>query len=250
MTSNNPVQALLDKLKDEFIAELPNRIEEIENLILGLDSNDNYEEIYRNVHSLKGGGGTHGLQIISVICHHLETYLQASHDSGCLHTSDCIDHSLKYIDLLLKTHEDAFSKKNQFSRIEIALNKLTNSESAHKYTALILESSRLQIDLIKKSLSPIPLVIETHDNGLKALELLLHKKYDIIITAMEINELNGEALISAMRLSRSLNKDTKSILLTTKQPVTPNRSTDPNKIILRNTDMSARLLETVKELLK
>ena len=72
----------------------------------------------------------------------------------------------------------------------------------------------------------------------------------MIITAMEINELNGEALISAMRLSKSGNKNTKTILLTTKNFKKPNRETDPDKIIARSTNLSQQLQDTVEELLK
>ncbi|MDH5471545.1 MAG: Hpt domain-containing protein [Gammaproteobacteria bacterium] len=250
MTTLNPIQALLDKLRNEFIAELPGRIEEIEKLILTLDSADNYEELYRHIHSLKGAGGTHGIQIISVICHNLETYLQTRKDSGDLNSTACIDHCLKYIDLLNKTYKESTNSKNQLNRIEAKLGELTELESAHKYTALVLESSNLHINLIKQSLSSLSLAIETHDNGLKALELLLHKKYDLIITGMEINELNGEALISAVRLSKAINKNTKCILLTTRKPAKPNRMTDPDRIISRSTDLSTQLLETTKELLK
>ena len=249
MTSDNPVQAMLDQLKNEFIAELPSRLEEIEALVLGLSSNNNYEEIYRLIHSLKGAGGTHGIQIISVVCHQLESYLESQHDSGSLNSSQCIDHCLKYIDLLVKTHEEASKQKPQFNKIEKLLNEISDQQAAHRYTTLILESSRLQFDLIKQSLAHLPLIIDSDSNGLKALELLLHKKYDIIITGMEISELNGEALISAMRLSKSVNKDTKSILLTSKRFNNPNRATDPDRIITRSTKLSNELEKAVTELL-
>lgn len=250
MTSNNPAQELLDQLKNEFVEELPSRIEEIENLLLGLDKSDNYEEIYRAVHSLKGSGGVHGIQIITVICHQLESYMEAQYEAGSLNTKQCIDHSLKYIDLLLKTQVEASRQKTQFTNIEKLLNSISSTDSSHKYTALVLESSKLQMNFIKQSLSPLPLVFDFSNNGLKALELLLHKKYDIIITGLEINELNGEALIAAVRLSKSVNKNTKAILLTTKSITNPNRFTDPDKTLSRSTELSSRLLNTVSELLK
>ena len=250
MTANNPIQSLLDQLRRDFLAELPGRIQEIESLILGQAKNDNYEEIYRLVHSLKGGGGTHGIQIISVICHQLESYLEKQQETDNLGSTECIDHCLKHIDLLIKTHEQASEGKNKFTEIEKRLNNISNSFSDHKYSMLLVESSRLQVNLIKQFLSSLPLAIDTHNNGLKALELLLHKKYDIIITGMEVDELNGAALVAAMRLSKTVNRDTKSILLTTKKFHNPKRNIDPDKIIMRSTDINQQLKDVVLELLK
>ena len=250
MTVNNPIQSLLDQLRRDFLAELPGRIQEIESLILGLTNNNNYEEIYRLVHSLKGGGGTHGIQIISVICHQLESYLETQQEADNLGSTECIDHCLKYIDLLIKTHEQASEDKNKFTEIEKCLNNISNSFTGYKHSLLLVESSRLQVNLIKQFLSSLPLVIDIHNNGLKALELLLHKKYDIIITGMEVDELNGAALIAAMRLSKTVNRDTKSILLTTKSFNNPKRNTDPDKIIARSADINQQLKDAVNELLK
>ena len=250
MPNNNSIQALLDQLKSEFMAELPGRIQEIESLILGLDNKDNYEEIYRLIHSLKGGGGTHGIQIISVICHQMEAYLEKQHELDKLSSTQCINHCLKYIDLLTKTYDQESNRNSQHSTIEKLLNKISKSDSTEKYTVLLIEPSRMQIDLIKQSLSSMPLAIDTHNNGLKALEILLHKKYDLIITGMEINELNGEALISAIRLSKSINKDTKSILLTSKAFNRPMRTTDPDKILARSQNLIQQVKDAVKELLK
>lgn len=250
MTSDNPVQALLEQLKNEFISELPGRISEIERLILELKESDNYEEIYRLVHSLKGAGGTHGIQIISVICHQLENHLETQHSSGNQQSDLSIDHSLKYLDLLSKTHEQVAAQNYQFGHIEKRLNEISDASSPAPFTALVIESSKLQTDLIKQSLSHLPLSIHTSDNGLKALEELLHKKYDLVITSMEIAELNGEAVISAMRLSKGINKDTRSILLTSNTGKQPNRYSDPDLIVSRSTQFSSELAKTAEQLLK
>ena len=250
MVSINPAQEILEQLKKEYIDELPSKIEEIETLVIGLDKQDNYEEIYRLVHSLKGSGGTYGLQIITVICHQLESYMESQFEAGEINEKHCIDHCLKYLDLLVKTQREASKRNEKFNNIEKLLSNLSNSNLSNKFSALVLESSKMQMNLIKQSLSSVPVLIDFNNNGLVALELLLHKKYDIVITGMELGELNGEALISAIRLSKSINKDVKAILLTTKSIDNPNRRTDPNKIILRSTSQSEELLAAVNELLK
>ncbi|MDH5765295.1 MAG: Hpt domain-containing protein [Gammaproteobacteria bacterium] len=252
MNTINPVQVMLEQLKNEFLAELPARTEEIEQLILGLNANDNYEEIYRQVHSLKGTGGTHGIPIISIICHELENFIEKEHSLGELNSDQSIDHCLLFIDLLIQTQKETIKTSPHYNDIQQALNKITNKISPNKHNVLIIESSKLYIDLIKESLSSLPLTIEVSTNGLKALELVLNKRYDIIITGKEIDELNGEAIIAAFKLSKPASKSTKCILLTSK-PATKTRlkrTTDPDSILKRSTSLSSNINTCVKELLK
>ena len=250
MADNNPVQNLLDQLKNEFIAELPDRIASLETLILGLDNHDNYEEIYRFVHSLKGIGGTHGIQIISVVCHQLETYLEKQHESNQLDSESSINHCLKYIDLLEKTYTELANNKTEFHSINKLLNEILDDSKTNKYSVLLLDSSKLKIEISKQCIASLPITIESHDNGLDALELLLHKKYDLLITGMEISSLNGEALIAAVRLSNSINKNIKTILLTTQNTDTCNRLIDPNSVILRSAQFGTELNNAANQLLK
>ena len=251
MNTINPVHAMLEQLKNEFLAELPARIEEIEQLILGLESSNNYEEIYRQVHSLKGTGGTHGIPIISIICHELENFIEKEQMQGELNSGQCIDHCLLYIDLLTQTQKETLESRPDYNIIEQSLNKISNKISPNKHNALIIESSKLYIDLIKKSLSSLPLTIEVSTSGLKSLELLLHKKYDILITGKEIDEINGEAIIAAFKLSKPAGKNTKCILLTSKPATSSmlNRTTDPDSILKRSTSLSTDLNTSVKQLL-
>jgi chemotaxis protein histidine kinase CheA len=79
------IQALLHQLKLTYIGELPDRFDHIGNQILSLEqkgySQEHYNELFRQVHSLKGSGGTHELHIITSICHLMEDYLRVT---GCI----------------------------------------------------------------------------------------------------------------------------------------------------------------------
>jgi len=76
MTTNmEAFQALLEGMRADFLAELPERCDSFDESILALekspDDREAFNELYRGVHSLKGSGGTHGLSIITTLCHQL-----------------------------------------------------------------------------------------------------------------------------------------------------------------------------------
>ncbi len=64
---------------------------------------------------------------------------------------------------------------------------------------LIVESARLMTELYQKMLRDLPLQLTNEDNGLTALERLLHEPYDLLIVGRELKELNGIALMAALR---------------------------------------------------
>ena len=67
---------MLEDLRVGFITELPTRLEEMEQLMLDLENSssftEDYQDLYRHLHNIKGSAGTHGFHIISSICHVFE----------------------------------------------------------------------------------------------------------------------------------------------------------------------------------
>ena len=246
---NKAALELLNQFRNEFIAELPSKLDTLENLVIDIKGDDNYEEIYRTVHSLKGAGGTHGLHIISIICHQFENTLETLNSKQQLNLKTSIDNLLEYLDLLRQSRREILLNKTEFTKIETALNKLTSKYLPDYKNILIIESSRLVMELIHKALSSLPLNIETQTNGLSALELLLHKRFDIVITGMEVKDLNGEALIAALKLSRGLSNKAQTILITSKEGIKIKRNLDPDKIIKRDTSFEQNLINAVNELI-
>lgn len=60
-------------------------------------------ELYRQVHTLKGSGGTYGLDFLSDICHPFEDLLSAIIETPLLTKQDAIELGLNYVDLMRKT---------------------------------------------------------------------------------------------------------------------------------------------------
>ena len=126
-------EQLLQKLKESFLDELAERCNEMELLVLALaspefaskdDVLDNYDELYRKIHSLKGSAGTHGVPLISTICHHFEDRLTFLEDDFGNMNEDFIGVCLAYVDLINNTAEEAMSEDPNYTAIENRLEQI------------------------------------------------------------------------------------------------------------------------------
>jgi chemotaxis protein histidine kinase CheA len=61
----NAIQTPLLQLKQNYIAELPDRFHRLEELLFQIERDgytpEIYNDLFRQVHSLTGSGGTHGM---------------------------------------------------------------------------------------------------------------------------------------------------------------------------------------------
>ena len=96
--------ATMARLRNAYMLELPERFITMEELVLvleqGGDINEAYDKLFRDVHSLKGSGGTYGFPLITSICHQIEDDLREKNEADSCFAQDVIDRLLKYIDLL------------------------------------------------------------------------------------------------------------------------------------------------------
>lgn len=103
-------QALLEGMRADFLAALPERCDRCDDLILTLEISPNdreaFNELYRSVHSLKGSGGTHGLSIITALCHQLENLISET-DARRGFGEVFATRALAYVDLLRQVEQAA-----------------------------------------------------------------------------------------------------------------------------------------------
>jgi len=225
MTQNiEAFQLLLAKMRDEFIGEIPERCAALDDLILKLENSpadlNVFNELYRGVHSLKGSGGTHGLSIVTTICHQLEnllTEVEKKKSFGAAVASQ----ALSYVDLLRQVEKIAHDENQNFSAIESALIVLRNAGLRSRKTGLIAEASSMMGQFYQHALEDLPLQVRIVDNGLVALERLLHEPFDFVIVGRELKELNGVALMVALRESNTRNANIPAIFISTKVDAVP-----------------------------
>ena len=86
---------ILDDLRQEFIIETRDKIEEVERMIDALRERvgspaNNLMEIKRLMHTIKGGGGSFGFPTISKIAHGFEDYLETSGEGNFASPDDLL----------------------------------------------------------------------------------------------------------------------------------------------------------------
>lgn len=256
MTNNglSKAQLILQQLKVNYLAELPEKLNDLEQLALQLiqDSNysENFDELYRKTHSLKGSAGTYGLPAITGICHEMEDSLSGNASSNKKDVDALVDRCLAYIDLMRQVTTGASRGENVFPDIEAALTTLRTSRVGQLWTAVLVEPSRVNTALYLGVLKEFPIEFSVRETGYDALELLLHNRFDLLITGYETPLLNGAALIAAMRLCACQNESTPAVLITSNTNVCPPASVGPNLILPRDAHVASNLLEAVRGFVK
>lgn len=212
----NKARQMLLQLRENFVNELPARIENLEQLLLNLqraeDFNAQFGQLLRETHSLKGAGGSYGLPFVTSVCHHLEEAYSGIDASQCNLSASLLNHLLEYIDIL----KDALSlpqNENDFSGLETRLHGL-KEKRVSGISALLISSSRSVQELCRSALNDeYPIEWRNIDDGYEALGLLLQEHFDFIVMSNELARLSGEAVIAAVRLSAGINRHTPVVLV-------------------------------------
>jgi len=254
MTTNmEAFQALLARMRAEFLGEIPERCDSLDELILTLEKSpenrDAFNELYRGVHSLKGSGGTHGLSIITTLCHQLENFItETDAQRGFNADAAFATRALAYVDLLRRVESLAYQDKPNYSSIESDLEKLRQAGLQSRKSGLIAESSSMMAGFYKQVLESVPVQLSIVDNGLTALGRLLHEHFDFVIVGREIKELNGIALMLALRASQVHNQNIPAILVSSKLD-TVSDNAGFSATVLRDQHLAGNLLVAVRSLL-
>ena len=239
------LQVMLRQFRENYLAELDQNLGNLESDLLALDRierfADVFERAYRKVHALKCSAGTHGLHIISKICHQLEQHLKLSAVNPAMLPREVTDRCLAHIDLMRKARDHAQAGGEHFNDIEAELSALRTLLLGDRYSVLIVETSKVNIKLCAAIMKRYPVHVTVMDNGYQALEHLLQQKYDLLITGLEVKMLNGLALVAALRMSARVNQDMQAILLSSSKQPPFKRNVDPNCIVPRDSKFAENL---------
>lgn len=239
------VQAMLRQLRENYLAELDDKLGDLESDLLALDRVEHFSDVieraYRKVHSLKGSAGTYGLPILSKICHQLEEHLNQLSITPAKLPREMSDRCLAHIKLMRKARDQAQAGGEHFNDIEEELSVLRTQLLGDRYSVLIVETSKVNIKLCTEIMKRYPVQVTVMDNGYQALEHLLQQKYHLLITGLEVKVLNGLALVAAVRMSARGNQDMQAILLSSSKQPPFKRNVDPNYIVPRDSKFAENL---------
>lgn len=236
-------ERVLQELRQGFLLDLPGRLDEIENLILALPQRSVFAEkfsvLLREIHSIKGIAGTYRIHVITSICHSLEDRLNCSMDVEDVSELP-INNWLKYIDLIRQSIVHALTD-NIFDEIEHALFGLKSDGTELISSGLLVTSSKSITSVCQQLCVDEINQLTIVDDGYLALGWVLREKFDYLIASNEISGLNGTALIAALRLSDSENKNMPVVLLTSKNISFTKRLMDPDYIVVRDANFVQNL---------
>lgn len=250
------LQKMLRQMRNVFLEEMAERLDPLDNLLLAMEkqgkaSDEDFNDLYRGIHSIKGSGGTYGIHIISTICHQFEDQLNSVADHLSALPQAFFDHAFNYVELIRATADQARKGADSFPEIEKTLLELHDKTFAVERAILVVEGSRLSSKMYLQALTGLPVHTVTMENGYDALLRAMNEPFDILITSLEVPVLNGRALIGALRLSSSPNRNISTILLTsnTELEKQKKRASDANYVIVKNPAAMAHLHDTVSSIL-
>lgn len=217
----NHVKAILSALRLTYLQDLPSHLDELEQLVLKLESGGFQRELgmelYRQIHSLKGSGGTYGLHVLTNICHPFEDLIAAFLEGAASSGHNFAENALTYLDLLRLAQSTYARGDEPGTEIETALQSLRKKISPTILSALIVDASEVVVAMLSDVLKINNFRCEAANDGYEALGRTLSEQFDVVITGLETKRLNGLALIAAIKKSGIRNAKTKTILITSTQ---------------------------------
>ncbi len=253
MTTNmENFQALLQGIRERFLDELPERCDAFDNLVLALEKNSGdreaFNELFRGVHSMKGSGGTHGLAVLTTICHQLENLLSEASDAGDFGETFA-SRALAYVDLVRRVEIYARKANPDYADIEANLEKLRQSRLKSRKAVMLVESSTVMTHLYQQAFAGMPVQLSVAESGLVGLERLLRERFDFVVVGRELKELNGIALMLALRAANAVNRNIPAILVSNNHDAVP-ANAGFQAVLARDQHLADNLVAAIQPILK
>jgi chemotaxis protein histidine kinase CheA len=244
---NTDLELLIAELQVEFLDELPRRCNDLEDAVMSLESQQPgaFDELFRQVHSLKGTGGGVGVQMITTICHQFESFIseaKVSFDRKAASTA------LAYIDLLRIPIEKAGREQAGISAIEHSLDQMREASLSGRATILVVEPSSTVRALYQREFSNTMTRVHALKTGIGALERLLQEPFDLLIISRELADLNAVAVVAAVRESRSRNSSIPVIMVSSNTAPVP-AYLSVNALVRRDVQLVPKLVNYINEVI-
>lgn len=241
------LELLMAELQAEFLDELPGRCNDLEDAVLSLENQQPgaFDELFRQVHSLKGTGGGVGVQIITTICHQFESFLS---EAKGRFDRKATSTALAYIDLLRKPIKKNGREQAGINAIEHALDQMREVSLSGRATILVVEPSNTVRALYQKEFSNAMTRVQALKTGIEALERMLQEPFDLLIISRELADLNALAVVAALRESRSRNSAIPVIMVSSNTTPIPGYLS-VRALVRRDVLLVPKLFDHIKEVI-
>ena len=239
--------SLLAEMQADFVAELPLRCDNLEEAVMALESKQTgaFDELYRQIHSLKGSGGMFGIPVITTLCHQFESFIS---EANKRFDAKAATTALAFVDLLRRTIQPKGRDSAGVAAIEQALEHLRTDSLRGRTSVLLVEPSEAVRKLYKDVFAGKPIQCVMMEKGLATLERMLHEPFDLLVISRELPDLNAIAVVAALRESRCRNSNIPVILISSNPSPVP-QHLGVVAIVKRNQHMMPTLTGHVVETL-
>lgn len=205
------IDELFDKLRAEYLAQLPDTLRRLERQILEWPANQPAPQgVLRDVHSLKGSGGTYGLDFITTVCHSLEDFFHRAKPRELDHET-LQDHVLSFVHLIT-AYAEAIKRGSTPEGFAEKLQSLSLDAGAKR--VLVVEPGHTMATVFEELLSSQGIQVSIQPSGYHALGRLTREHYDGRLTSYETTDICGLSLASAARAIQEIPETLKVILVT------------------------------------
>jgi len=216
---SNQVDAIMARLKQEFIETARDQLDDVEIRIDWLESGreidaDGLYDIQRNIHNIKGQGATFGFPMIGRIAHLLEDYLE---NSGGVR-SDNIKDVRVYIDtmtsiLVSGEHFTPDEAEALLHRLPTGKPQAFSDQDSRDVTVLLVMPDGVQRKVVAQELLSCGFNVNRTNNTMEAVAVALDLLPDIVFVNNDITPFGGRELAQVFNSIDRL-KDTHFVLLT------------------------------------
>ena len=204
---------ILMQLREEFLAHSQTRVEILDACIASLSAPDDggadrLIEFQREVHNLKGAGGSFGFPTLSLIAHRLEDYLSSAGNPTAKQLGDLqvfVDRLSSIIDDGAEPDDDA---TNAILRALPVHTQFDPSEVVQRNVEVLLViPSRAIVQVVSRELQACGYRVITTQTPSMAFDIVIKTRPDMIITSAVLDPVSGIDLVrafAAMTLTESI----------------------------------------------
>ncbi len=208
------LESALSRLKQDFIEGSLEKLDDIDVIIDNIYHDrgargDQFFQLQRDVHSIKGSAGTHGLHLLTLVAHRLEDYLEAARrlkKDEWRAVQLYIDEMRRLVDLGEEPDEaDRAQTLECLPHAQIAVKEFSQ-QKAKKVTVLIVMPAGVQRKVIGSELSSCGFDLSFTDRPVEAIRLVMDLQPDAVISNQEFRGMTGVELANVLKQIKATSK--------------------------------------------
>lgn len=202
------LQMILADMRQEFIEDTSDKLEEIEQAIARLRSGtgkveNNVMEIKRLMHTVKGGGGSFGFPTVSKVAHAFEDYLETTGDIQNIHSDDILLFCDAIASILDSGREPDDVHANMMLRSLPTGRGQAGRHMLDRGVAILVMPRGVQRKIIAQELAQFGYKVHILDDPLRAIDMAITLKPDFIISTLALDRISGLEFAWILRMIAS-----------------------------------------------